>query len=86
MEKAAPHKRFIGAPGADGRCSCNMCPYMAMNSLEKLYLCLRDLAPRIEVPEDVRLRALLPLDRMLAISSGAPTDLTPAGMAAVSGD
>lgn len=78
MEKAAPHKTFIGAPGADGNCNCNMCPYMALNSLEKLYLCLRDLEPRIEVPEDVRQRALLPLNRMLAISSGAATDLTPA--------
>ncbi len=78
MEKAAPHKRFIGAPGADGRCSCNMCPYMALNTLEKLYLALRDLEPRIEVPEELRLRALLPLNRMLAIASGAATDLTPA--------
>jgi len=78
MEKAAPDKRFIGAPGADGRCSCNMCPYMALNTLEKLYLALRDLEPRIEIDEDLRLRALLPLNRMLAIASGAATDLTPA--------
>ena len=78
MEKAAPAKRFIGAPGADGRCSCNMCPYMALNTLEKLYLALRDLEPRIEIDEDLRLRALLPLNRMLAIASGAATDLTPA--------
>jgi quinolinate synthase len=78
MEKKAPGKTFIGAPGADGKCSCNMCPYMALNTLEKLYLSLRDLEPRIEVPEDLRLRALLPLNRMLAIASGAATDLTPA--------
>jgi quinolinate synthase len=78
MRKAAPDKQFIGAPGADGHCSCNICPYMGLNSVEKLYLCLRDLEPRIEVPEPVRVRALLPLDRMLAIASGAPTDLTPA--------
>jgi quinolinate synthase len=78
MEKKAPGKVFIGAPGADGKCSCNMCPYMALNTLEKLYLALRDLEPRIEVPEDLRLRALLPLNRMLAIASGAATDLTPA--------
>ncbi len=77
MEKAAPDKVFIGAPGADGKCSCNMCPYMALNTLEKLYLSLRDLEPRIEVPEPLRLRALLPLNRMLAIASGAATDLTP---------
>ncbi|WP_199555398.1 quinolinate synthase NadA [Sandaracinobacteroides hominis] len=87
MEKAAPNKIFIGAPGADGNCSCNMCPYMALNTLEKLYLSLRDLQPRIEVPEPLRLRALLPLNRMLAIASGAATDLTPAQtFPAVTGD
>jgi quinolinate synthase len=78
MEKAAPGKQFIGAPGADGKCSCNMCPYMALNTMEKLYLSLRDLEPCIEIDEDLRLRALLPLNRMLAIASGAATDLTPA--------
>ncbi len=71
MEQQAPHKRFIGAPGADGNCNCNICPYMALNSMEKLYLCLRDLEPRIEVDEETRLRALKPLERMLAMSSGA---------------
>jgi quinolinate synthase len=65
MKKAAPHKNFIGAPGADGNCGCNMCPYMALNTLEKLYLSLRDLKPQIEVPEDVRVRAKRSLDRML---------------------
>ena len=49
MEKAAPHKTFIGAPGADGNCNCNMCPYMALNTMEKLYVALRDLEPRIEM-------------------------------------
>lgn len=68
MEKAAPHKTFIGAPGADGNCNCNMCPFMALNSMEKLYLCLKDLEPRIEVPEDVRVAALRPLRRMLEMS------------------
>ena len=38
MEKDAPGKTFIGAPGADGNCNCNMCPYMALNTLEKLYV------------------------------------------------
>ncbi len=70
MEKAAPHKTFIGAPGADGKCSCNMCPYMALNTLEKLYIALRDLEPRIEMDEALRQRAKLPLDRMLAMASG----------------
>ena len=87
MEKKAPGKVFIGAPGADGKCSCNMCPYMALNTVEKLYLALRDLKPELTVPEDLRVRALLPLNRMLAIASGAATDLTPAQtMPPVTGD
>lgn len=65
MEKAAPHKLFIGAPGADGNCNCNMCPYMALNTLEKLYIALRDLAPRIEMDEELRLAAKKSLDAML---------------------
>src|SRR3712207_4233567 len=65
MEKAAPHKTFIGAPGADGNCNCNMCPFMALNTMEKLYVSLRDLQPRIELEEGLRLRAKRSLDRML---------------------
>ncbi|MEA1014676.1 quinolinate synthase NadA [Sphingosinicella sp. LY1275] len=65
MEKAAPHKLFIGAPGADGNCNCNMCPYMALNTLEKLYVALRDLEPRIEMDEELRLRAKKSLNAML---------------------
>jgi quinolinate synthase len=49
MQKAAPDKTFIGVPGGDGNCNCNMCPYMALNTLEKLYVALRDLSPRIEL-------------------------------------
>jgi quinolinate synthase len=71
MEKAAPHKHFIGAPGADGNCNCNMCPYMAMNTMEKLYLALRDLEPRIELDEPTRLAALKPLERMLEMASAS---------------
>lgn len=69
MEKSAPHKHFIGAPGADGNCNCNMCPYMALNTLEKLYISLRDLSPRIEMDEELRLAAKKPLDRMLEMAS-----------------
>jgi quinolinate synthase len=65
MEKAAPQKTFIGAPGADGNCNCNMCPFMALNTMEKLYVALRDLQPRIEMDEDLRLRAKKSLDAML---------------------
>lgn len=74
MQKAAPDKTFIGAPGADGNCNCNACPFMALNTLEKLYLALRDLEPRVEVPEDIRIRALKPLEKMLEMSpkSAAP--------------
>jgi len=71
MQKAAPLKNFIGAPGADGNCNCNMCPYMALNTMEKLYIALRDLEPRIEIDEATRLRAKAPLDRMLAMAAGS---------------
>jgi quinolinate synthase len=68
MEKAAPHKRFIGAPGGDGNCNCNMCPYMALNTLEKLYVALRDLEPRIELSDEVMAKARVPLERMLEMA------------------
>ena len=70
MEKALPEKNFIGAPGADGNCSCNICPYMALNTMEKMYACLRDLEPRIEIEEGLRLKAKQSLDRMLEMASG----------------
>ena len=68
MELALPGKTFIGAPGADGQCSCNICPYMALNTLEKLYLALRDLTPRIEIEEGLRLQAKKSLDRMMEMA------------------
>ncbi|WP_435418478.1 quinolinate synthase NadA [Parerythrobacter aurantius] len=70
MEKALPEKNFIGAPGADGNCNCNICPYMALNTLEKLYVALRDLEPRIEIEEELRVKAKRSLDRMLDMASG----------------
>ena len=69
MQKALPGKQFIGAPGADGNCNCNICPYMALNTMEKLYVALRDLEPRIEIEEGLRLRAKKSLDAMLAMAS-----------------
>jgi quinolinate synthase len=69
MEKAVPHKQFIGAPGADGNCNCNICPYMALNTMEKLYIALRDLAPQIEIEEGLRLAAKKSLDRMLEMAA-----------------
>ncbi len=70
MEKALPEKTFIGAPGADGNCNCNICPYMALNNLEKLYLCLRDMEPRIEIEESLRADAQKSLDKMLEMAGG----------------
>lgn len=70
MELAMPGKTFIGAPGADGNCNCNICPYMALNTLEKLYLALRDMTPVIEIEENMRLAAKKSLDAMLDMASG----------------
>ena len=70
MELAMPGKTFIGAPGADGNCNCNICPYMALNTLEKLYLALRDLTPVVHIEENLRLAAKKSLDAMLDLASG----------------
>jgi quinolinate synthase len=67
MRKAVPHKQFFEVPGADG-CSCNACPYMRLNTLEKLWQCLHDMAPAIELDEALRQRALAPIEKMLAMS------------------
>ena len=72
MEKAAPHKTFLPAPGADGSCSCAECPFMELNTLEKLYLALDNLSPRLEISEPMRLGALKPLERMLDMSPPLP--------------
>jgi len=69
MELALPEKTFIGAPGGDGNCNCNVCPYMALNTLEKLYIALRDLQPRIEMDEKLRIAAKRSLDRMLEMAN-----------------
>ncbi|MEZ4472371.1 MAG: quinolinate synthase NadA [bacterium] len=70
MAREAPHKTLIPAP-PEGNCACNECPHMRRNTLEKLHHALRDLTPRIEVPEAIRLAALKPLQRMLARDLGA---------------
>lgn len=67
MRKASPHKEFIEGP-PEGTCACNECPFMRLNTLEKVYLALRDLAPRIEMDDGLRLRARVSIDRMLALS------------------
>jgi quinolinate synthase len=66
MRQRRPEAELIPAP-ADSGCNCSLCPYMKLNSLEKLYLALRDLQPEIVLDEGVRLKALKPLERMLAL-------------------
>ncbi len=67
MQKEAPEKRFIPAPPTNS-CNCNECPFMRLNTLEKLYWAMKNRAPEIEMPEEVRLAALRPLQRMLEMS------------------
>ena len=67
MEKAAPGKIFIPAPPTN-QCACNECPHMKKNTLEKLYLCMRDRTPDLTMDEDQRVRALKPLERMLEMT------------------
>jgi len=68
MRKENPDKELIPVPGADESCSCNECPYMKLNTLEKLYLCMRDRTPEVTVDADLARRALVPIDRMLELS------------------
>jgi quinolinate synthase len=70
MRRDAPDKTFIPAPPEDESCACNQCPHMRRNTLEKLYLSLRDLEPTIEMDEALRLAAKRPIDKMLEMSTG----------------
>jgi quinolinate synthase len=67
MRRAAPDKTFHAAP-PDANCACNECPFMRKNTLEKVYLSLRDLQPAIELGADLVQRARAPIERMLALS------------------
>jgi quinolinate synthase len=67
MQRAAPDKVFIPAPPLSN-CACNECPFMRKNTLEKVYLSLRDLEPQISMSEELMNNARLPIDRMLALS------------------
>ena len=67
MRRDVPRKTFLEVPGLDG-CSCNACPHMRRNTLAKVWACLETLEPRIELPEDLRRRALRPIRRMLEMS------------------
>lgn len=68
MQKASPHKTFIPAPPAN-TCACNDCPYMKLNTLEKVYNCLKYEAPEVTLPEELIQRARKPIERMLEISA-----------------
>jgi quinolinate synthase len=70
MKAGAPDKTFIPAPPEDESCACNQCPHMRRNTMEKLYLCLRDLTPTIEMDEALRVAAKRPIDKMLEMSTG----------------
>ena len=68
MQKSNPHKTFIPAPPTN-TCACNDCPYMKLNTLEKLYLCMKYEKPEIRMEESLRIAALKPIERMLQISA-----------------
>jgi len=67
MQKNSPFKTFIPAP-PDNSCACNDCPHMKLNTLEKIYLCLKYEQPELLMEESIRLAAKIPIDRMLEIS------------------
>lgn len=67
MQKLAPDKQFIPAPPTNS-CACNECPHMRLNTLEKVYLAMKNRTPEITLPEDIRLAALKPIQRMLEMS------------------
>lgn len=68
MKKAAPEKEYIPAPPEDETCSCNECPHMKLNTVEKLYLCMKNKYPEIVMDEKIRQQALRPIERMLEMS------------------
>lgn len=68
MVKSCPEKIFIPAPSVDSTCGCNDCSYMKLNSLQKLYICLKHEQPEIILPDEVIQKAKLPIQRMLEIS------------------
>lgn len=83
MQKDNPSKIFIAAPGVSeardaGACPCTHCPYMALNSMQKIYLAMVNNAPCIEMDEGLRLRALKPIERMLEMSPKAAGTTTQA--------
>lgn len=68
MRRKCPSKRFLPAPAEDSECQCNECDYMKMNTLEKVYLALRDEKPEIIVDKEIAEKAIKPIERMLELS------------------
>lgn len=69
LSKEVPHKTLIPAPShEDNTCACSECAYMKVNTLEKLFLCLQNESPEIKIDEKLRLEALKPIEKMLALS------------------
>lgn len=71
MQKARPDATLIQAP-AEGSCACNECPYMKMNTLEKIRNALRDLSPEVTVTPEIQKLARVSLERMMALTEGRP--------------
>ena len=70
MQKEVPNKKLIPAPAVeDNSCACSECPYMKMNNMQKLYLCMKYELPEVHVSEDIQKKALIPIQRMLDISA-----------------
>jgi len=67
IEKLAPQKEYIAAP-PEANCSCNECPYMKLNTMEKLYLCMKNRSPEISMDPGIMEKALVPIQRMLVMS------------------
>ena len=68
MQKSSPGKKFIPAPPTNS-CACNDCPHMKLNTLEKVYLCMKYELPELTMDEETRIAAKKPIDRMLQISA-----------------
>lgn len=68
MQRKCPGKEFIPAPADDSECQCNQCEYMKLNTLRKVYECMRDGKPEIKVSPEVAAKAVLPIKRMLELS------------------
>jgi quinolinate synthase len=77
MQKKAPQKTFIPAPPEEAMvetlegkqsCACNECEYMKMNTMQKIYDCLKNESPQVEVPQEIIKEAVKPIERMLELS------------------